>query len=61
MLAIGAGYVSMSALAVGKGPFVFGVAAVGRGPVGLRPFGASRWYTGVEVEAMVESDSMAGQ
>jgi hypothetical protein len=51
----------MSALAVGEGPFIFGVAAAGRGPVGLKPFGAGRWYTGGKVEAMIEEGSMVGQ
>jgi len=51
----------MSALAVDEGPFVFGVAAAGRGPVGPKPFGAGRWYTEGEVEAMIEAGSMAGQ
>jgi hypothetical protein len=61
ILAIGAGYVFMSALAVDEGPFIFGVAAAGRGPVGPKPFGAGRWYTEGEVETMIEAGSMAGQ
>jgi hypothetical protein len=60
-LDIAAEYVFMSALAVSEGPFVFGVAAAGRGPVGLKPFGAGCWYTEGEVEAMIETGSMAGQ
>lgn len=59
IIAIAAGYVFISVLAVGDGPFVFGVAAAGRGPV--RPFGAGRWYTEGEVEAMIEAGCMAGQ
>ena len=51
----------MSAMAVGEGPFVFGVAAAGRDPVGLKPFGAGRWYIEGEVEATIEAGSMAGQ
>jgi hypothetical protein len=61
ILAIAGGYVFMSALAVSEGPFIFGVATAGRGSVGLTPFGAGRWYTEGEVEAMVEVGSMAGQ